>query len=149
MEKRVIEAFMADRRVAVAGASADERKFGHALVVELGNKGWEVFPVNPKGGEIAGRKCATSVDTLPPGVENLIVAVPAAASAALVEGISNPSIKRLWFLKGARSAAASAAARRKGYEVVEGRCPLMFLGPVDGAHAFHRFFLRLFGRMPA
>ena len=40
--------------VAILGASADRTKFGNKAVREFLARGYTVYPVNPKGGEVEG-----------------------------------------------------------------------------------------------
>ena len=55
------------RSIALVGASADPAKFGymtlHSLVV--GGYDGQIYPINPKGGEIMGLKVHTSLSELP------------------------------------------------------------------------------------
>ena len=48
--------------VAVVGASADRRKFGNKAVRAFRNAGYDVYPINPKAGEIEGLKAYASLD---------------------------------------------------------------------------------------
>jgi predicted CoA-binding protein len=146
--KITIDAFLADPRVALVGASRDKAKWGNALMRELVAKGVDVLPVNPRATEIEGRKCYPSLDALPPEIAGAIVALPAPEAAKALTEAENPSLKRVWLLRGASSEASISAARAKGLEIVSKYCPLMFYPPVDGAHKFHRFFARLFGSLP-
>lgn len=64
------------RAVAVVGASASPDKAGHQLMRALGCFPGEVLPVNPRGGEVAGRQAYASVRELPVTPELAMVAVP-------------------------------------------------------------------------
>ena len=55
----------ADRPVAIVGASADRKKFGNKAVRAYLADGYEVWPVNPKGGEIEGLRVYKSLEELP------------------------------------------------------------------------------------
>ena len=56
-----IEDFVQSKRIAVMGASRDPRKFGNAIVIELKQKGYEVFLVHPEAKEISGQTCYPSI----------------------------------------------------------------------------------------
>lgn len=73
------------RAVAVVGASANPGKTGHTILKNIIDGGFrgEVYPVNPRGGDILGKPAATSVAELPAGIDLAVVAIP----AALVPGI--------------------------------------------------------------
>ena len=66
--------------IAVIGASAQEGKVGHDILKNLITQGYAgaIFPVNPKGGEILGKKVFTSVSTIPENVDLAIIVIPAA-----------------------------------------------------------------------
>lgn len=76
------------RSVAVVGASADRRKFGYMTLESLLRGGYEgeIFPINPKGGEILGVKAYTSIPDIPGKLDIAVIVVPAKlVPGALVE----------------------------------------------------------------
>ena len=72
--------------IAVVGASTDPKKRGHQILLALRESGFEgdVYPVNPKGGQIAGFEVVPSVDELPSGVDLAVVCTPASSAPELV-----------------------------------------------------------------
>ncbi|MDP3176387.1 MAG: CoA-binding protein [Spirochaetaceae bacterium] len=147
-----IEDFLAQKKVAVVGASRDPGKMGHAMVKELAFKGYEVYPVNPAGGEIAGRKCTPRVGDLPKDVTAAILMVKAEAAPGLVAECAAAGIRKIWLHQGAGGMGSStpealAACGRAGIEPVHGLCPLMFYPPA-GIHRVHYFFRKLSGGVP-
>ncbi|MCS7203168.1 MAG: acetate--CoA ligase family protein [Thermodesulfovibrio sp.] len=75
------------KAIAVIGASAEEKKVGHAVLRNLinGFKG-KVYPVNPTRSEILSLPCYPSVSTIPDKVDLAIVVIPAKAVAeALID----------------------------------------------------------------
>ena len=148
--KKTIQAFLDQKRVAIAGASNNKDNFGTSLLTELAKKDYELFPVNPNCEEIEGRTCVPTVKELPPEVENLILAVPAHITEEIVEQCLGTPIKRVWMIKGVGKGAYSEKAYKtchdNGIEVVYGFCPLMFLG--EGVHGFHFWLRKTFGKLP-
>lgn len=69
----------APKSVAVVGASSSPDKAGYQAVHALERFGGEIFPVNPKGGEILGHKAYPSLAAIGKPVDLVIIAVPAAA----------------------------------------------------------------------
>jgi len=65
------------RSVAVVGASATPHSFGHRLLSELGRSPSrpEIYPVNPRYGEIDGRACVPSLADLDGPVDLVALAV--------------------------------------------------------------------------
>jgi len=66
VSKKTIDAFYANKRIAVVGASRSKAKYGHALLEQLLRSGFDAVPVNPHAEEIAGRKCFKSVRDVSP-----------------------------------------------------------------------------------
>jgi len=148
--KNTIQAFIDQKKVAIAGASNNKDNFGTSLLKELAKKDYELFPVNPRCKEIEGKPCVPSVKELPEDVENLILAVPSNLSEKIVDQCIGTAIKRIWMIrgvgKGAYSEKAHKICREQGIEVVYGFCPLMFYG--DGMHKFHFWLRKNFGKIP-
>jgi acyl-CoA synthetase (NDP forming) len=82
---KAIERMLNARSVAVVGASNDPTKFGYMTVNSLLQGGFEgnIFPVNPKGGEILGLEVCTSLKEVPGEIDLVIIIVP----VQLVAGI--------------------------------------------------------------
>lgn len=88
--------------IAVIGASADPKKVGYAVLNNILRFEYagEVFPVNPKAGEILGRRAFGSVRDLPGHVDLAVLSIPAP---------SVPEAVRECVAKGIRSAAIISA----------------------------------------
>ncbi len=66
--------------IAVVGASAAPEKVGYQLVDALRDYPGEVFPINPKVAEVAGRRTYASLAEVPHAPDLVLMAVPAAAT---------------------------------------------------------------------
>ncbi|MBS3782573.1 MAG: acetate--CoA ligase family protein, partial [Candidatus Thermoplasmatota archaeon] len=74
-----LERLFNPRSIAVIGASTKEGKVGHTLfsnILESGYEG-EVYPVNPKGGNVLGRELYESIEDLPEPIDLAVIVVPA------------------------------------------------------------------------
>ena len=73
-------------------------------------------------------------------------------SATLVREAAARGIRRVWFHRsfgdGSVSDEAVEACRSAGITPIMGGCPLMYCAPVDVAHRFFRWWLRLKRRVP-
>ncbi|MET7440017.1 acetate--CoA ligase family protein, partial [Streptomyces sp. NPDC005568] len=80
--------------VAVIGASNEAGKIGNSVMRNLVDGGFagEIHPVNPKGGDIAGRKAYKSVTNVPGEVDVAVFAVPAKAVASVLEEVGRKGI---------------------------------------------------------
>ena len=67
------------RGVAVVGASANPGKIGYRVVENMVKAGFtgEIYPINPKGGEILGRKVYAKLADVEGAVDVAVLAVPA------------------------------------------------------------------------
>ena len=105
--------------VAILGASVDRSKYGNISVRAHQAKGFQVYPVNPKGGVIEGLTVYRSLAELP--VERLdrvsVYLPPAVALAALPE-IAAKGCGELWLNPGADSPEVIAEAQRLGLDPI-------------------------------
>ena len=70
---------MKPRAVAVIGASNEDGKIGNSVMKNLVNGGYagDIYPINPKGGEVLGLKAFASIVDVPGDVDVAVFAVPA------------------------------------------------------------------------
>jgi predicted CoA-binding protein len=137
--------FAQSRRLAVVGVS--KRKFGGSIYKTLKARGYQVFPVHPKMKSYDGDRCYASLTELPDGVDAAVVAVSGDNAEQVVDDARKAKITKLWFQQGANARDAALRAEAYDIRVVTGKCILMYAAPVTGIHAFHRFLVRLFGKM--
>jgi len=66
------------RSVAVIGASRNRKAWGHVILKNIINYGFEgkVYPVNPKADNLLGLKCYPDIRNVPGDVDVAIIAVP-------------------------------------------------------------------------
>ena len=140
----VIDEFLKQKRIAVVGVSRNPREFPNGVFRKLRESGYDVVPVNRNATEVEGVPCYPSVRDLPGPVDGVLVMVPAAQAAAVVQDCQSAGVQRVWLYKGGGPGAVSpeavALARRAGMALVDGACPWMFLG--GWFHQIHRFFTR-------
>ena len=67
------------RSVALVGASADPTKFGYMTLNSMLRAGFEgrIYPVNPKGGTLAGLPVCSSIKEVPAPLDLVVIVVPA------------------------------------------------------------------------
>ena len=106
---------MSQPTVAIIGASADRAKFGNKSVRAHLAQGYEVFPINPKGGEIEGLKAFTSIADIPvERLDRVSLYVPPAVGLALLEEIAAKGCNELWLNPGSESDELATRARALG-----------------------------------
>ncbi len=143
-----INEFLAQKKIAIAGASRNPKKFVGIVFTELMKKGFELYPVNPNAEEIKGVPCVHSVSELPVNVENLFVATPKPETFSVVQQAIDKGIKRIWIQQSADTPEAVELAKKNHVSVIYGKCIFMFAEPVSGVHGFHRWLTKLFGGYP-
>ncbi len=146
--KTSVDTFIAQKTLALAGASRSGRKFGNSVLKELKGKGYTVYPVHPEAREIDGQQCWPSLKDLPEEVGGAVFVTKPEQTEKLVREAKDAGIPRVWMQQGAHSDAAVAFCRDNGIDAVHGECILMFTEPVKGVHGFHRWLWKLFGKLP-
>jgi len=139
--KNIINNFIANNCVAVAGVSRNKAKWGNILSAELTKLGYQVIPINPFATDINGVKCYNSVKSLPANITNLILAVSADTACLIINECEGSPIKNIWltsgaFNKGSGSKDNVMLAKSKNINVVYGFCPMMFFSG-KGMHKLH------------
>ena len=105
---------MDKKTVAVLGASADRSKFSNKAVRAYARAGWEVYPVNPRGGEIEGLHVYRSLSGAPDGLDRVTVYLPPAVGLKVLFEIVAAAPKGLYINPGAESDAFIFEAKRLG-----------------------------------
>ena len=147
--KILVEDFLNQKRIAIVGVSHNKRKFGNAIHKELKNKGYEIFPVNPKLNESEGDKCYPSLSSLPEKVDALIISVAPDKTKSVVEEAKNAGMKKIWIQRGSQSQEAVQYCNENNISFVSGECILMFAEPSMFIHRAHRWIHKVTGKLPA
>jgi hypothetical protein len=114
--------------IAVLGASADRSKYGNKAVRAYQQRGFAVYPVNPKGGQIEGLPVFASLADVPAGKLNLIsVYLPPAVGLNMLDEIANRGCDELWLNPGSDSPELVEKARALGLNVVQA-CSIVAVG---------------------
>ncbi len=128
MEQTDIEKLISDfigRRVwAVVGVSQDPAKYGNRIYRSLLASGYQVYPVNPKGGEINGATVYLSLADLPQPPEVVDLVVPPAVTEQVVQEVKRLGLTRVWMQPGSESETAIAYCGRHGIQVVHDACAM-------------------------
>jgi len=147
-----VDDFLSQRRIAVAGVSRGGNAPANLIYRKLKGAGYEVFPVNPKTGEVEGERCYPALADIPGGVEAVMVATHPDVAPDLVRQCVDLGIDRVWmhrsFGQGSVSDEAVALCHEHGLRVIAGACPMMYVQPVDVAHRCMRWVLGVTGGLP-
>jgi predicted CoA-binding protein len=115
--------------VAILGASSDRSKFGNKAVRAFLAKGYDVYPVNPKGGEVEGLTVFKSLAEIPADVklDRLSVYLPPAVGLKMVPEMAARGCGELWLNPGSESDELVAAAENAGLNVIQA-CSIVAIG---------------------
>lgn len=148
----VVEDFLAQRRLAVVGATDDPSNFGRTVYRELRDRGYELSAVSSSAAEVEGDRAYPDLALVPGPIDGVVVMVHRDRAVAVVRQAIELGIPRVWLFKGVGGAGsvspeAVEQCRDAGVAVVPGACPLMFLGPVAAVHRIHRGVRHLNGSL--
>lgn len=113
--------------VAILGASADREKFGNKAVRAYLRRGWDVHPVNPRGGEIEELKVWRTLAEVPVKLDRVLLYLPPAIGFSLLPAIAAAGPDEFYVNPGAESDELLAEARRLGLEPIQA-CAIVAIG---------------------
>lgn len=131
MSVRNLERLFAPRSLALVGASERPGSLGATLlanVLEGGFKG-EIYPVNPKYAQLAGRRCYASVSELPSAPDLAVIATPPASLPQLVRQLGALGTRAAVVLASAAGEAGAARSLRQAMLDAAHPYLLRLLGP--------------------
>lgn len=153
--KEQAEAFLAKKRIAVVGVSRKQGT-GNGIFTGLRQRGYEVFPVNPNATEVMGEPCYPTLQTIPGGVDAVVIVTRPEVTEAVVRDCAEAGVSQVWMhfnaLFGAGNSSVSEAAvaycREHDIDVIAGGCPMMFGEGADVGHRCMRWILGVTGGLP-
>jgi predicted CoA-binding protein len=114
--------------VAIIGASRDREKFGNKSVRAHLKAGYEVYPVNPRGGEIEGLPVYPSLSDVPGGrLTRVSMYVPPAVGIEMLAEVAARGCDEFWLNPGSDSDELVEKARAAGLEPIAA-CSIVDLG---------------------
>lgn len=143
-QREIIDSFLDNKNLAIAGVSRDSRKFGHIIYKTLKEKGFQVTPINPVAEEIEGQPCLKSVMELTPTMQHLLIATHKKDTAKVLAEAVAKGIPNIWIQNGSESNEALKLAQEHKVNIVSKACFLMYANPT-GFHKFHKTVAKFFG----
>jgi len=150
-----VQDFLAQKRIAVAGVSRDDRSHpvGNLIYRRLKSTGHDVFAVSPYMQTFDGDRCYPDVRSIPGGVDGVVIVTRPETTARIVRDCNDAGIRRVWMHQssGKRSSVSPEAVeycRQHDISVIAGACPMMYGAGVDFGHRCMRWILTLTGGLP-
>jgi len=144
--KAQIDSFLKSDKLAIAGVSRDEKKFGFLIYKKLKEIIPQIYPINPNADLIDGSKVFKSFDELPEGIENLFIVTKKDKTKDVISEAVKYGIKNIWIQQMSETNEALELANQNSLNIIYKKCIFMYADPVNGIHKFHRFMAKLFGK---
>jgi acetyl coenzyme A synthetase (ADP forming)-like protein len=128
----MLDMFFNPKSVAVIGASATPGKLGHDVLANLQTSGYrgDLYPVNPRGGEILGLTAYPSVLDIPGPVDMVVILVPAAFVAGVLEESGKKGVQGAVIITaGFKEAGPEGAEMERTLLEIAGRYGMRIIGP--------------------
>ena len=146
--KAAINAFLGSRKLAIAGVSRDQKKFGYAVINKLKEIGFDLYLIHPDTDILHGEPCYRNISFLPDNIGGLLILTPKTETLGVVQDAVKKGIPNLWIQQMSETPESIEYAVSNKVNLVTGQCILMFAEPVEGFHRFHRNLKRFFGMLP-
>ena len=123
--ENLVRDFLKQKRFAIIGSFRNKDKFAYRILVDLMNKGYEVFPVNPHLTEVEGRVCYKTVSDILENVDVANIITPPLVTENILKECLRKSIKRVWLQPGAESQVAIKFCHDNDIKVVHDICVML------------------------
>ena len=115
------------KTIAIIGASNDRHKFGNKAVRAFLQRGYTVFPVNPKEESIEGLPAYKSIRDVPVRPQLISVYLPPPVLLKVLPDIAARGCDEFWLNPGTESDEVLAEAERLGLNVIQA-CSIVGVG---------------------
>ncbi len=113
--------------IAIVGASANRKKYGNKAVRAWKDRGYKVYPINPKEASIEGLVCYGSVREIPESIDIASFYLPPHTTFQVLDEIADKGIKTVYLNPGTEDDAVIDKAKNLGLEVIQA-CSIMAVG---------------------
>ena len=117
-----------EKLIAVIGVSYREEKFGFKIFRDLVGAGFNVIGVNPRDGEVLGRKIYRNLQEAARVPDIVITVVPSTVTERIVEECKQLGVKEIWMQPGSDSELAIKKAEEYGIAVTHHACFMVHHG---------------------
>jgi predicted CoA-binding protein len=123
--QELVKEFMGQKRFAIVGATDNPQKYGNQIVKNLKNRGYEVYPVNPRLKELEDLVCYAKLADIPIKVDVVDFVVPPEATEEILKQCKELGLNRIWLQPGSESEKAIDYCYENSLKVVHSICVMM------------------------
>lgn len=152
--QEMVDDFLAQKIIAVAGVSRTKESTANAIYRKLKAAGHTVYAVNPNATTVEdGEACYPDVKSTPQRPDAVMIVTAPTATDQVVRDCAEAGVKRVWMhcsvMHGVRSTSETAVkfCREHGIAVIPAGCPLMYEGSVDIFHKFMKWWMNRSGAL--
>ena len=135
----ILEVLRETRTIAMVGASDNWNRPSYFAMKYLQQKGFRVFPVNPRlhGGAILGETVRETLKDVPNNIDMVDIFRNSEAAGPIADEAIAVGARIVWMQLGVRNDAAAARAEAAGLRVVMDRCPKIEFARLHGELSWH------------
>ncbi|MCB1123563.1 MAG: CoA-binding protein [Verrucomicrobiae bacterium] len=146
----LVQEFLGKKRIAIWGVENATPDPGEWVAGRFEKQGIEVIRVNPEFSDAPSRRRASSLTTIDPPVDAVLVYVDRPQAMEAVDDCIAAKVGLVWLhdvlSPGSAIPEAVDKLRSANCEVIPGLCPLLYLKPVDIGHLCIKWMLRIKGK---
>lgn len=145
------EQFLSQPTFAVVGLSRGSDDTAKSIYEKLKATGRDVYAIHLTENIVKGIPCWPTIGACPETIKAIIVVTKPEFTSDILDKARKEGVRWAWLHKSFGNSVNPEAvlnARKAGMRVIDGGCPMMFLAPVDGAHACFKHLLKWVGRIP-
>ncbi len=121
----LIQEFLSQKKFAIVGSFRNETKYAYKILINLKQRGYEVYPVNPKLKEVENIKCYPTVIDILTKIDVVVIVTPPEITEQIVEQCFEKGITKIWLQQGAESKKAIVFCQRNNIKVVYNTCIML------------------------
>lgn len=121
----LINEYLCQKHFAVIGSFRDESKYAYKILKNLKQKGYRVYPVNPRLKEVEGVKCYPSILDIVEPIDVVNIVTPPVVTEQIVKQCLQKGITRVWMQPGAESKKAIEYCNIHNIKVVYNACVML------------------------
>jgi len=123
--KNLVKDFLKQKRFAVVGSFRNESKYAFKILRKLKERGYKVYPVNPRLDEVDGLKCYKSLNNIPFSIDVVDIVTPPEVTEKIVRECKDKGIYRVWLQPGAESEEAIEFCKQNKVSVIYNLCVML------------------------